>query len=339
MKFKKPLLTIILGIFIISNVFCLQAASTSRAQDADNVSTTIKQDAPPVKSKKSIDWFQIIIVGSYALGVFVLFPLVVYTNLNEKLFDPKAGKPESIKIRSGQSEEERNQKAIEILENIETQLSTFTAENGTEMVTITKGKQAKFLKRGIDYINTRLSPTNPDVLARIEEFSAVYAERTKREFTGSKWIMGCAIGLLVFMGIVDRSLLLSSFTVIQLIGITFYYLSSRTPRYLLDKRLKRIGSMGSGVVGIIMTSLLAGMAAKHYVSVNGGSWQRDYGSELNGSVVVLLILFVAAMFVAFLIALFGVLNFALNYSTSFLNPLKTIDKWYDEDYAGQKQAA
>lgn len=337
MKIKNLLFIVLVSIGFIG--IGLIANANVIIQDADSLSTAVQQGAETVKAEKKIDWMQIIFAGSYLIGVFVLFPLVVYTNLKESLFDRIKGNKETIQMKSDMSEIERNDLSIEILERIEAQLDTFTAEDGTEMVTITSGRQARFMKRGLDYINTRLCPTDEDVLARVDEFTAVYKDRTKREFTGSKWILGCAIGLLVFMGIVDMSILLSGFSVIHIIGIVFYYLSSRTPRYALEKRMNSINSRGPGIVGSIMTGLFAGMAAKHYVSVNGGSWQRDHESEFSGSMITLLFLFVAAMFVAFLIALFGILNFVINYSTSFLNPLKSIDKWFDEDYSKIRMAA
>ncbi|MBN1924973.1 MAG: hypothetical protein JW798_03990 [Prolixibacteraceae bacterium] len=339
MKIRKLLSVFLLTFTIWGNVTIAYAAIEISIQDADSASVTVDQPATQEKAEKKTDWMEIILGGSYLIGVFVLFPLVVYTNLKEGLFDRIKGNTANIKTRIDLSIEERNKISAEILEKIEAQLSSYKADDGAEMVTITKGKQARFMKRGLDYINTRLCPTEQEILNRADEFTEVYKDRTKREFTGSKWILGCAIGILVFMGIVDIHILLSSFTVIQIIGITFYYLSSRTPRYLLEKRMKWIGGKGTGVVAAILSALFAGMAAKHYVSINGGAWQRDHGSELTSSGITLIILFVVAMFVGFMVALFGILNFILNYSTSFLNPLKTLDKWYEEDYSRMKLAA
>jgi hypothetical protein len=339
MKLKTIYLVIIVVfIFIGNGVFAVSELNYS-AQNADSVAVVNQQAETTQKAKKKTDWMQIILGGSYLVGLLVLFPLVVYTNLNESLFDRIEGKKEKIKMRTDLTADQRNEMAAEILEKIESKLTSYTADDGTEMVTITKGKQARFMKKGIDFINTRLCPTNEELLERIDEFTEVYSERTKREFTGSKWILGCAIGLIVFMGIVDISMVFSAFTLIQLIGITFYFMASRTPRYVLDKRMKLIGSKGTGVVATIMSAILAGMAVKHYVSVNGGAWQRDHESELSSSAITLIILFVVAMFVAFMIALFGIFSFILNYSTSFLNPFKTLEKWYEEDFSKIRMAA
>lgn len=339
MKLKKILSILLLTVTISGSLVFVNAATPSSAQEADSITAKTEEPVSKQKAEKKIDWMQVILGGSYLVGVFILFPLVVYTNLKEGLFDRISGKSDGIKMRTDLSEAERNEMSIDILEKIEAKLTPYKADDGAEMITITKGKQARYMKRGLDYINTRLCPTDDNILSRVDEFTDVYNDRTKREFTGSKWILGCAIGLLVFMGIVDISILLSSFTVIQIIGIVFYYLSSRTPRYILDKRMATIGAKGPGIVGTIMTSLLAGMAVKHYVSINGGAWQRDHESELSTSAITLIFLFIAAMFVAFMIALFGILNFVLNYSTSFLNPFKTLEKWHDEDFSNMKLAA
>lgn len=279
------------------------------------------------KSKKSdIDWVQLVFAGSILIGVFALFPIVVYTNLHEKLVDVEANPEKRKPIHD--SLENREQHAVEILNKIEESLTPYVDENGEELITITKGKQARLMKRGLDYINIYLVPEEEAIKERVAEFTTVYIDRTERIYSGSNWILGCAIGLLVFMGLVDTSILLSSFALIHVVGILFYYTASRVPKYILDKRLKRFGSNRKGFVGLIISTLFAGAAVKHYVSVNGGAWERDYESEGMSSILFIFLALMAALFIGFFIALFGILNFLMNYITNFILPFPTDEKWH-----------
>jgi len=286
--------------------------------------TDATEATTPAKREKSIDWFSLIVAGSYLLGVVVLLPLVVYTNVNEKIISE--GDPESL------SEDDRNDRSAEILEAIEDQLTPFEDDDGNSMITITKGSQARFMKYGLDYINKHLCPTDPELIDRVEEFTQVYHDRADRHFTGSKWILGAALGLVVLMGVIDISMLWSSFMIIHALGIVFYVLSSRTPKYVLEKRMENFGSRKLGIMGAVFAGLFAGFSTRHYVSVNGGAYQRDWESEGNSSIILLFIILVVALFVAFLVAFMGILNFVLNYSTSFLSPLNSPEKWYTKNF-------
>ena len=278
-------------------------------------------------SKKSIDWMQIILGGGYLVGVFVLFPLVVYTNLKEKLFDPSSA-AESLTPEEGLSEEDRNLKARMILEKIEEKLTPFTSDSGEEMVTITKGSQAKFMKNGLDYINKYLMPTDEAVIARVNELSEVYKDRTRRAYTGSNWVLACGIGVGVLMVATAG---FDTFIVIHTIGLIFYYLSSRTTFYNLEKRMDRFGSRG-GVTGKIMTALFLGNGVKYYVKQGSGPWKRDWETEGSMAMIGIVLLAIAALFLGLFAAALGVINSIINYSTNFVNPFKKEDKWYNDNF-------
>lgn len=335
MKLKIILLCFLIGTMGLLGTVSSASIITNPQNEIEKVSDSLENTAKESKSEqareKTTDWFSLIIALAYFLGVFILLPLVIYTNMNEKIFSPN--ETNHIELVNGLNEEQRNEKAIEILEGIEAQMSNITDDEGNEFVTITSGKQAIHTKMGLDYINKRLDPSEEDIKNRVIEFTEVYDDRTKRVFTGSKWIIGCAIGIVVLLGIIDISLIFSFFILLHLFGLVFYYLSSKTPLYALEKRLSTFGTLKLGPVGGILTGLFAGFAAKEYVSINGGSWQRDYEGEFNSSMVLVLIIAVVAMFIAFMVALFGIINFLINYSTSFLSPLKKEDKWYAEKYA------
>lgn len=280
-------------------------------------------DAPP--PDKGIDWFQLMFEVGYIGGVFILLPLVIYTNKKEKLYIPTESSAQTL---SSLTEEERNKRASQILEKIGEKLTPFQGENGEELITITKGSQARFMKRGLDYINKFLSPTDPDLQARIEEFRGVYEDRAKRAFTGSKWIIGCSVGVGLFMIYTAG---FNTFIVIHFLGLAFYILSSRTTMYTIEKRMKYIGG-GSGVISGIMSGLFLGDGTKYYVKHGNGPWKRDHQTEFEMGMIGLIIMIVIALFLGFLAVVLGVVNFFLNYSTSFLNPLKSDEKWYEDKF-------
>jgi hypothetical protein len=284
---------------------------------------------------KSPDLFSLIIAMGYLLGVFILLPIVIYTNLKEKLFVATAGNQGEVQLVEGLSEQERNERAAEILEKIEEKLTPYQAEDGTNMITITNGAQARFMKRGLDYINKRLLPTDAGILDRVREFAGVYEQRTRRVFTGSNWIIVCSAGV-ALLAILTGGI--GKFLVIHLLGLLFYILSSRTTMYGVEKRMKHFGAISIGVVGSIMTALFLGDGTKYYVRENGGPWRRDWETEGQMALMGLLLLIIVAVILGFLAALLGVINFVINYSTSFLLPFKSDDKWYEEKF-GKKVMA
>lgn len=333
--FNFKILILCIFLFFAGMNFTSTYAESAQAPQ-ENVETLVQDDSAvaeqvPAKREKSTDWFSLIIAIGYLLGVFVLLPIVIYTNYHEKIFFANAENQDKLDILNIK-DEEKNKIATEILEKIEVKMSKIKGDDGADYITITSGKQARYVKRGLDYINKRLAPNDDDIKARVVELADVYADRTKRVFTGSKWIIGCAIGLVVLMGIIDTSILLSSFMFLHVLGLIFYYLSSRTSLYALEKRLKYFGSSKLGFMGAILGGLFAGFAAKEYVSVNGGPWQRDYEGEMSTSFALILVIVVVAMFIAFMIALFGIINFVINYSTSFLLPNQNEEKWYQENF-------
>ena len=129
-----------------------------------------------------------------------------------------------------------------MLEEIDNRLTHYE-EDGKDMVTITKGSQARFSRKGLAYIRNELVPANPDIITRANELIGVYQNRSERIFTGSKWIIGFAIGFGVFIAYIAG---LNSFIFIHALGIVFYVLSSRTPIYILEKRMNRINNIGFG---------------------------------------------------------------------------------------------
>lgn len=293
-----------------------------------SVSLFATQDPTPANSGLSGgDIFEFLVITGYLLGVFVLLPWVIYTNTAEKLAGDEMGVSSDILPDPGLSEIERNSRAARILDEIAQKLTPFE-EDGELLMTITKGSQARFMKKGIDYIREHLQPTDPDITDRMNELITVYQDRTQRLFTGSKWIIGCAVGMGIFFFWTGGMVV---FALIHALGTAFYILSSRTPLYVLEKRMNLFGG-GGAIVGAIFGAFFIGAAAKHYNIYSDGRKERDYSSEFTGGAVYFLFIAVAAMFLGFLVAALGVVNFLMNYMNNAVIPTKT-QTWYEKNFS------
>ena len=305
--------------FISSILLFIGSSSLLIAQEATSAS--------PDSGLSGGDIFEFLLVAGYIVGVFVLLPWVIFTNAKEKLSAMDAGSTGDAAPDSGLSEEERNNRAAMILDEIEKKLTPFQ-EEGEDLVTITKGSQARYMKKAIDYIQQNLAPTDPELIARVNEFVTVYEDRTKRVFTGSKWIIICAVGIGIFLAWTGG---ITTFLFIHILGIVFYILSSRTPMYILEKRMNLFGG-GGAIVGAIFGGLFIGAGAKHYNVYSDGRKERDYSSEFTGGAAYFLIIVVVAMFLGFMVAALGVVNFVMNYMNNALIPGKP-ESWYEKTFA------
>lgn len=275
------------------------------------------------------DLFEIVILIGYVAGVFVLLPIVVYTNVSEKLFIPNEENKNKVQPLKALRQDERNYRAEVILDRIAQNMTPFTDENGNEMITITKGSQARFTKKGLDYINKRLAPNDPEILERIEELSEVYNNRTQRVFTGSKWVIasGLGIGALILLSAGFTPLL-----IIHLLGLVFYVLSSRTTLFGIQKRMDTYGG-GKGFLSTLMTNLFVGDGTRYYRVNSWGGRKRDWETEGSMAIGRLFILLILAIFLGLFATFLGVINFLLNYSTSFLLPFPSEDVWYQKHFS------
>lgn len=275
-----------------------------------------------------MNWFELIVTIGYIGGVFILLPLVIYTTLKERLYNP--GNSKLKETIENISEAERNKRAMEILEKVETKMDSFVDENGENCFTINKGAQARFMKNALDYINKKLAPTDSTILEMIGEITELYKNRTKRIFTGSYWIVACAAGLAILLTVTAGGF--TTFTLLQIAGVIFYILSSRTPYYAFEKRMDKYGG-NSSLISTFMTLLFIGNQSKHYVKRGDGPWERDYESEAGESIIHLIIMFVVAVLLGFLVAFLGIISFLSNFVTSLVLPFKKEEQWYIKNFS------
>lgn len=276
-----------------------------------------------------VDYFQIFVSIGYIGGVFIMLPITLFTNWNEKII--KASENISTSLNEKHSQDVRDSKAREILLTITQKLDKYQNENGEELLTITKGAQARFTKLGLDYINTRLFPSDPAIIEQVNNLTNLYNDRTKRYFSGSYWIIGSSLALGLFF-IFGPSKQINAFVIIHWLGLLFYFLSSKASAYTLEKRHKALGAINIGIVSAIMGGLFMASGTKYDWVYSDGRRERAYDEEATNSLGIMLLIIVIAMILGFFAAFLGVINFLLNYSTSMLIPFRTVDHWYDKNF-------
>jgi hypothetical protein len=265
--------------------------------------------------------FSYIIGYSYLIGVFIMLPWITYTNFYERL---NIINKEDFKNSNDISEQESNDIANRILIEINNKLTPI--DNGN--LTITKGSQARFIKTSIDYIKSKLYITDETIINELNSIIELYQNRTKRLFSGSKWLIGAAVGILLLFAYMGAYT--TSFFYIHLLGTIFYILSCRVPLYIVENRL---GSFKGNFLGKLLGGFLLGAATtKMYNVYSDGSRSRDHGSELGFSGAALIIVLIVSFIIGFMIALMGIVNFALNYSSNAYLPTK-LDTWYERNFA------
>jgi hypothetical protein len=307
---KRSVILLMLTIVISLSLFAAEQTGTTE----------------PASSGGGMDIFEVLLVSGYLLGVFILLPLVIYSNLKEGLFDSEEAE---LQLKEDLTESERNDVSITILEKLESKLTEFEDDDGNLLVTITKGSQSKFMKSGLDYINKYLAPNDVLIQQRVLEFEEVYNDRAHRVFTGSWWIIICSIAVGVLMLMTGG---VNTFIFIHALGILFYVLSSRTTMYGIEKRMNKLGYM-PGFLRNMMSGLFLGNGTKYYVKSGDGPWKRDWETEGQMAMIGLLIMVMVSLVLGFMAPLLGVLNFALNYSTSFILPFKSDENWYNDNFS------
>lgn len=295
------------------------------------LSTVLLAESGASESKgksRTVETIFYTIVGICLLGgAFAGLPLIIYTNQAEKISFPGEGE---VCLISGLTEEERNERARLILSEIDDKLHQYDDEDGTQVVTINSGGQAKFTKRGLDYINRRLAPTADDVTGRVKDLAGLYAERTKRFFTGSKWII-ISGALFCVLALVMKAW---GMAFVWILGLAFYSMASRMTIYGIEKMIEWKGTVKIGCATAIFSVLWSGMNTTYYNVYKDGRKEMDLHSTIGSGFIYFALMMFVVMLLVMLMPIIGALNFVLNYWSSLLLPFGyDEDKWYQENFA------
>lgn len=206
-------------------------------------------------SNKSVDVMGIL-VGILILLVFVgmaghMLYLLFRGNRYKKVFTVDGMRAERIAQNKPEyMSEEEYDNVLGLLEEAFEQWSIVEHdENGNEKRKPTKMKQ---IRKSVALINQAiaLQPTEEDLIARLNDLTDVINSNEKRYFDGSKalvWIGG-------IVGILFCFIMGPRIGIITILATGIYFIASRTPVFLIEKRYKRGG-------GNIHNSFIAGIFA------------------------------------------------------------------------------
>jgi hypothetical protein len=290
---------------------------TKVTPDETEMNTPPPAPGPKSSSKEFgfFDLLELLMVVGYTIGVFVLLPLVILTNIAERTV-PQA--PVAEGITPGEEFTDDDTQARDMMDQLADELPDAENEDGTTYKTITSGSQARKARNVLVEIGKNLHLTNTGVLEQFDALRELYQVRSRRVYTGSFWVLACAAAILVLFyysgpGGID------AFMVIHLLGMIFYTLASRAPVYLLEKRSHRLstgGLMGAVIGGVLFSS------TRYYNVYSDGHKERNYEQEAGNTLFGFLLMAVFVIFCGFLIGVFGVISFIMNYSTSIQLPFK-----------------
>jgi hypothetical protein len=285
--------------------------------------TDTMKSTPTSGSKSSSEGFgffdllELLMVVGYLAGVFVLLPLVVLTNIAERTV-PRA--PVAEGITPGEDFTDDDMQARDMMDSLANELPDAEDEDGSTYKTITSGSQVRKARNVLVEISKNLHLTNAGVLGQFDALRELYQVRSRRVYTGSFWVLACAAIMLVLFYFSGPGGI-QTFMVIHLLGMIFYTLASRTPIYLLEKRTSRL-SAGGFMGAIIGGVLFSNTSTRYYNVYSDGHKERNYEHEAGSTIFGFILLAVLVIFCGFLIGVFGVISFIMNYSTSIQLPFK-----------------
>jgi hypothetical protein len=214
-----------------------------------------------------------------------------------------------------ESTAEENELSMNYLEDIFDHWTTVDSTNGEPLKAPARkahlNKSLKDLQKVKD-----MAPTDPDVVDRINELGDVLNSNAKRRFAGSKMLVGLSLLVTVIMYFFLKT---DDNTVFQVImdlwwlwaSTIFYIIASFAPQFLIDKRLRKMGSgnFSSGLVGFFAGIFFAAPAYTTVTKYTDGTSSTDTGFNFFG----LIIMIIGLLVLAFGIVFFGLLNYLRNY--------------------------
>ena len=190
-------------------------------------------------------------------------------------------------------------------------------DNGSEY---RKPKRMKEIVVSADYLHQvcDIAPTDPDVIATLNQYRDVVHSNERRSFDGSRplIILGLVISIIVgLIGMGDMGsfwFAFFTFGAIFWVPVIIYYISSLTPQFLIDKRANRGGgNVSSGLVAIAFAVLGSGYTVRtHYTD-------GTHSDDSSGHVIALVLGAIVALFVALTIIFWSFINYLRNYVLYF----------------------
>lgn len=267
-----------------------------------------------------------LLIWLIALGVL----MIIYTHWNEKI---RATSGNRVLIDLPQ--QEHNIRAEIILSKIFSRLAEVKDEEDEEnsFYTIARGRDAKFIKRGLEYINTRLSIDDPDIIHQFNYVKNLYNEKLKRSFTGSWWIIIAAFVVAGMMeAYADYPYLMPGY----IAGIVLYYFTSKVPLFLEEKRYHKLGrgTLLSRISGFLFSDIGGGLerARNSSYGVFSDSQRHKEDVAAYGDAISLVFNIFVLLFISSFVVVFAVWKFFFNFWSRNLLSFRTLDQWYERNF-------
>ncbi|ASB48502.1 hypothetical protein [Alkalitalea saponilacus] len=255
--------------------------------------------------------------------------MIIYTHWNEKI-RPSSGN----RVLLDLPQHEHNIRAEIILSKIFARLAEIKDEDDEEnnFYTIVRGRDAKFIKRGLDYINTRLNIDDPDIVRQFNYMKNLYNEKLKRSFTGSWWII---IAAFVVAGMMEAYADYPYIMPIYIAGIVLYFFASKVPLFLEEKRYHKFGrgNLLSRIAGFLFSDIGGSLdrARNSSYGIRSDSQRHKEDVAAYGDAVSLVFNIFVLLFIASFVVVFAVWKFFYNFWSRNLLSLSTLDQWYEKN--------
>lgn len=262
-------------------------------------------------------WSQVgdILMGLLILGVFIGATVHMIIQYRKKYYrEHSVDEFKLARINSGrpeQSTEEENQLAWDYLEDIFEHWTPIDEESKAPTRNIHLEKSLESIEKAAS-----LAPTDKEVVNRMNELGEVININAARHFDGSKLLVGLGVIFAIIILYSTKASTESYFsafldTWVIWAGIGFYILGSFAPQFLIDKRLRKLGSYNasSGIVGFFAGLFLAAPTYDTITKWSNGSKTTSTSFNFLG----LMLMLIGLLFMAFIIPLIGLLNYLRNY--------------------------
>ena len=242
------------------------------------------------------------------------------------------------------SDEERDDVALSLFNQMQEHLPSFEHEDGSIRYMIRKGKDALRVKRTIEFMAQKIQPTDEGLIESMKGYAEYYQGQLNRMFVGARTIMFLMIAfasLLIFTQ--DQPVVAITLGIWCALYITFYFLSAKRPVYLLEIDNEKGKEFDSSLISQTIKSLWGPDKYKtqhydvHVDSSGYASSNRNYGREMGDSLMgfvfkIIFTVIVSVIAVAFT-PIYSIYYFCSNYWGNAINPLTNNDKWVKSQYS------
>lgn len=224
--------------------------------------------------------------------------------------DPKnAGKEQPvIEISPDEPDDDERALCYDLLEQAFDSWTVISRPGEEELRTPTKMKQIRKTRKLLNRV-IALCPFDEDIINRLNELCNIINISSERSFDGSKMLVGISVVVAIISIFLD-----DSYAMVSMIGsgIVLYWLASRTPQFLIEKRAERGG--GNIFTGILGGAFAAVATAKTYKTVtkwSDGTTTTDYDHSETWISLVLMV--IVCLVLACLMFFWAMLNYLRNY--------------------------